>query len=116
MNGLLLLSYPCVKAFHMNCYLDDKVIENRSELKKYVKASKYGFLQVNNLLDGCKKFLDILKNTFNVELVQDDLDSFSEINKHIFNLENDHYNQSECYYILSLIFVALLDLGLIEFC
>ena len=115
MNGLLLLSYPCVEAFHMNCYLDDKVIKNRSELKKYVKASKYGFLQVNNLLDGCKKFLDILQNTFNVELVQDDLDSFSEINKHIFNLENDHYNHSKCYYILSLIFVALLDLGLIEF-
>lgn len=114
MNGLLLLSYPCIEAFYMNCNEDDKKHNNRKDLKKYIKSSKYNNLNQFKLINGCNEFLRLLKENYNINLTVSDLDDFKNINKTIFNYEEQHYKEFQYYHLLSLIFVSLFDLGLIE--
>ena len=42
------------------------------------------------------------------------LDDFKDINSSIFNYEENIYNKDKLYDTLSLLFLSLLDLGLIE--
>ncbi len=115
MNGLLLLSYPSIEAFYCNINNDNEKFSSGNEAKNYVEKYSDETLNDVRLIDGAEcvlnKVLSIVnEQEFNLEW----LDSFSSINEKIFNYEEMEYNKSKLYDTLSLLFISLLDLGIIE--
>ena len=112
MNGLLLLSYPCVEAFVISNF--DKNINNLqlANLKMYVKNKDYSISKINKhtLL---KATIMMNKLLLKLGIEQYDLDNFAPISLKIFSKEEVIYKQRKCYSLLSLISVMLLDLNII---
>ncbi len=116
MNGLLLLSYPCVESY---------------ELSNFVKQE---YKNVYNTSDGCKKTFH--ESIFSIKKIQDltlllavenmnrgirnfnileyNTDFFKETNLKIFNKQEELFKNEKVVQSLSLISILLLDLGIIE--
>ncbi len=114
MNGLLLLSYPCVEALYLNVNKDDKKFKNGKSIKTYSGIKKYRKeLTSPNIVSAANKTLNII-NQLNIDFSIDDLDDFSAKNQEILNEEEKIYNKENIYITLSLLCVALIDLGILE--
>lgn len=114
LHGLLLLSYPCIEAFYMNCYNDCIIINKSKELKTYVNKNRYKKIDEEKILCGVESMLRILNEDLMSGFTIDDLDNFENLNKTIFNKTEKFYEQNSYFKILSLLLVSLLDLGLVE--
>lgn len=57
--------------------------------------------------------LTSIKSIAGRDLEEKDLDNFAELNKLIFDKEEDYLTQKELYRILSLLSISFMDLGLI---
>lgn len=114
MNGLFLLSYPCIEAFYCNARSDETRLANGKEAKRYTKPFLLQDLNKDSLLKATKEFLNIYKRiddkNFDVAL----LDKFGNTNNKILNMEENYYFNHETYITLSLLILSLLDLGIIE--
>ena len=114
MNGLLLLSYPCVEALYLNVNNDDKKFGNGKSIKTYSGIKKYRKeLTMPNILSAANKMLNII-NQLNIDFSIDDLDEFSTKNQEILSQEEKIYNKEKVYTSLSLISIALIDLGILS--
>ncbi len=113
-NGLLLLSYPCVEAFYMNCNCDNYKPSNRKLLKRYVNVNRYKKIDERKIINGVSTLLDILLKELSINFKINDLDNFKETNTEIFERVEHYCLENNSYIIISLLFFALLDLGLIE--
>ncbi len=116
MNGILLLSYPCLECFYNSNF--DKQFYRKSfctsdEAKKSWKMSKYSISNINErtlLLAVCNMH-QIFKgyNIFNY-----DPSDFAYYNKRIYYKQEDEFEINHCYKALSLIAFMLIDLDLIQ--
>ena len=125
-QGMLLLSYPCIESFvGMNLlknsiqYCQGKGIQSGSELKRALHED--GLLANNiseqTILHCADELLCSLK-TIGIETqtntFMNSLDRFAETNSTIFDWQEAQRKAGYPYGLLSLLVIALLDLGLIK--
>lgn len=117
MNGLLLLSYPCIEVyelshFHKRYHLKEYALSNdvkvekgsdkRYSLNKITDTSM--LLAVENMHRGLLDF----------DIKQYDMDDFSRTSLNVYDKEEKMYDDVNKYKALSLVSIMLIDLGLIE--
>ena len=115
-QGLLLLSYPSIESFTLSCYHDNAInmeFDTGQKLKTFL-----GEHNINNqrLDEDALKHATVEMLTA-LGLINDctyDLDDFSECNLDVYHYEESHREKSGLYQCMSLLIVALMDLGLIE--
>lgn len=115
-KGLLLLSYPSIESFIASNFISNTVnlqFEIGKELKEYLDKDQYTIQKINEgtLKLAIKEMLNGL-NEFGIEQV--DLDSLYDTNKKVYDNQEHHYSINSKFRLISLLCVALLDLGLIE--
>lgn len=117
-KGLLLLSYPSSESFIVSNYKTNSYdVEYRlgKDVKRYLHSLGAGCTIQNITEDTLKVAIEEMLNTIEKMGLQEyDLDNFYEANKFIFEFENNHYKSTNKYKLISLICIALLDLGLIN--
>ena len=113
-NGMLLLSYPCVEAIYCNMNSDDKCFCSNKEIKKYVNENRYKNIESKCLIDYANQFIKILNDEFSMNMSDINLDNLYEFNNNIFLVEEDNFYKNKYFITLSLVIISLLDLGIIE--
>jgi len=114
-QGLLLLSYPCIESFIFSCYEKDSFnteIEIGKQLKQLLHEKSWSSQKLNSEA-VMNATIEMLK-AFEEMGVIFDVDAFGESNRAIFDYQENYYQSCKKFRILSLICIALLDLGLIE--
>ena len=118
-NGMLLLSYPCIEAYIKACIDDcsEDYVNSSKTLKSIVSTACYQYrcIDENAIVNSCNNMLLGIEKICDREMCFADLDNFVEINSKILEFENSLYLDKNCYYILSLLSVAFIDLGIITF-
>ena len=112
MNGLLLLSYPCIETFTISNFDKQTISLKEKDLKKYVKDNDYKINKINRytLLNAT---VMMNKGLLKCGITEYDLDDFSKTSLIVFN-EQELFLRSKKYYnLLSLISIMLLDLNII---
>lgn len=113
MNGILLLSYPCLESYEISNF--DKQLyriklKNSEEAKK--KSKKYSISKINEntLLQAVGNMHRSFKA---VNINQYDTSNFYDTNIKLFNYEENMYHTEKLMNALSLISIMLIDLGII---
>lgn len=115
LNGLLLLSYPCIQAFYCNCHNVSNEFSNGKEIKKYVNMNGIKYVNEREIECATKVFLSTLKTNFNIDFEVSMLDDFYDENKKILKEEDEKYFNEQKFITLSCFVLSLLDLGIVEF-
>lgn len=117
-QGLLLLSYPSIEAYTASNFMPDTYSQEAAtgkELKRTLNDKK--ILQQNISEDSIQmateELLKALKS-FEIEFKEEILDDMAEPNLTVFSKEEEIYEQTNTYRLLSMLSIALLNLGLIE--
>lgn len=114
-QGLLLLSYPSIESFTASNYIEDCFnieMETGNKLKQYLHNKNINYQKINEetfrlSVEEMNKALDMMGiNEYN-------LDDFRDTNLNIYNYQEDNYKINGKYKILSLVCLALIDLGLV---
>lgn len=115
MNGLFLLSYPSIESFYLNNNNDKFEFELGKEIKKYIEENSI-LCNINedNLCAGCNNFFNILSKFNITNFDYNCLDNFASINEKVFISEEKLFEKQKKYLTLSLLYVSLIDLGIIE--
>lgn len=111
MNGLFLMSYPCIESFYANCFIENHQAESSKSLKKFVNLNKYRIIDESALLNGVTNFYNIVTKDFKIQFDEFDFDNFGKVNNKIF--KEDYFLKYKMYKTLSLVFVCLFDLDLV---
>ena len=115
-QGLLLLSYPAIEAFTISNFLQnsfDIEFELGKQLKIYAHENNCNHQKINE--ETLKLAVDEMhKGLSRVNALDYDLDNFTDTNKTIIEAQEKNFEQKNTYNLLSLLCVALIDLGLIE--
>lgn len=114
-QGLLLLSYPSVESFTASNYIKDCFnveVETGNELKQYLHDENINYQKINK---ETFKFAveEMIEALSLIGINEYDLDSFKHANLNIFNYQEENYEKNKKYKLLSLICLALIDLGLV---
>lgn len=116
-QGMLLLSYPSVESFTVSNF-EKHCFENSFDtghsVKVYAHNKNFNHQKISEstLLDAVNELLSALKT---IEQKDFDIDAFGDTSRNVFEHEEKEYQETGMYRLLSLLAVALLDLGLIEF-
>lgn len=115
-NGLLLLSYPALEAYKMSCLKNSTKIVKAS-VKKMKKSALCKFQPSN--IEKISFAARVMHSTLcDMAIVKDEeeyiMSDFSGFNKEVFKKEEKIYEKQSGYRVLSLITIALLDLGILE--
>ena len=116
MNGILLLSYPCVESFEISNFdkqLYRKVFSSSEDAKKSLKANRF-FLTNIDELTLINAIGNMHRTMIKYGICQYDPSDFYKINKKMFDMEEEKFNNDKVYDALSLISIMLIDLGIIE--
>ena len=117
-NGLLLESYPSIESYTKSCIDDteDDWTISAKELKSEVSGAQYQQDKIHDaqVIKACINMLSSIGKISGRELAERDLDDFAEINRILFEREEDYFSHNELYRLLSLLSVSFIDLGLIE--
>ena len=114
-NGLLLLSYPCVQSFYCECFNDRIRLSSSSLMKMY--TSKYNINNIDGvkLLNGAESMIRTILSIANKpSFDMSNLDDMQLINVDILNYQDECFATKRVYNTLSLLFISLIDLGIIE--
>ena len=112
-NGLFLLSYPSAEAFYLNCFKDKEEFENGNDIKLYLENIKRT-LNIDDITFGVEEAIEKLKSIFKDDFNTEWLDDFKDKNIEIFNYQERYFNKNKVYVTLSLLFLSLIDLGLVS--
>ena len=125
-QGLLLLSYPCIESFVGMNLLDNSIQYCWSKQVEYGTALNR-IMHLDGLIpnkideNSLVHCVEELLHSFNVigidttlEAFMNSLDQFAENNDTVFQWQELQYSEKRQYGLLSLLIVALLDLGLIK--
>lgn len=115
-QGMLLLSYPSIEAFTLSNFVRESFEQKFSTGHKLkLHLHEYKFNQSNiteaTLLQATEAMFESI-NDIGIEDVN--VDAFGETNKDIFYYEENVYVKEKAYRALSLVTIALIDLGLLE--
>lgn len=114
-QGLLLLSYPSLESFIFSNFVNDSFdncIENGNKLKEYLNNLNINQSKINEktLMFSVN---ELIKSLRKMDIFSYDLDDFGNTNKEVFIKQEEFFKLNNEYRILSLLSIALLDLGLI---
>ena len=113
--GALLLSYPCVQAYYCQAHDDPEEFANSQEAKAYANANSYKRLTQENLCLAAGNMETTLSKIRGKDLVLYELEDYGQINQEVYRYEESYWQEHEHRYLtLSLLSLALLDLGVIE--
>ncbi len=120
MQGMLLLSYPAVESFTLS-HFESNILQLQfpttksqgEKIKNYLERKGINQDKINDdtLIHAMQELflsLDIINDC------QYNLDDFGQCNRDVFAFEEEQKQKTNLYNALSLIGIALLDLGLIE--
>lgn len=114
-QGLLLLSYPCIESFTASNFVPDCFdipIDTGDNLKRFLHEQK----AIQNKIDSDTLLTaagEMHKAFQKIGISDYDIDDFAQCNINIFKWEEDHCSKTSMYRLLSLLSIALVDLGLI---
>ena len=117
MNGLLLISYPCIESyeisnFNKQAYLMKFTSSEEIKHKKKTQSKRYSLVNISE--DSLLNAAGNMHRTFkSYDINNYDPSRFYEKNKLIFKKEESTYKSLGYYNALSLITVMLVDLGII---
>lgn len=116
-QGLLLLSYPSIESFTASNYIENTFgieMDTGDELKSFLhQFHQYTNQKINE--SSIKLAVnEMIRAMTNIGADDYNLDDFSDANLKIYDYEETHYSTNKKYKLLSLLCVALLDLGLIS--
>ena len=115
-QGLLLLSYPALESFVISNFIEDSFnigFKLGSELKVYAHENNCNQQKIS---EETLKFAvkEMYKGLSEINIQDYDLDDFSQTNEIIIDTQEENFKQNNTYKLLSLLCIALIDLGLIE--
>lgn len=116
LGGVLLLSYPAIEAYDVSNFVDDTYkleYQLGKELKRYINenANKISLNKINEKT-VIKASQEMMKY-YMAHCIDLDLDDMGESNIKIYDTQEDYYKNSKKYKVMSLISLALLDLGIL---
>ena len=112
--GALLLSYPCMQAYY--CQANNVLADfpNSRETKKYANVEGLKELSEEALIDAAANMLNVLHQIRGTNFEIEELMDYSHINHEVYEFEEVYWREHKHYYkTLSLLSLALLDLGII---
>ncbi len=115
-QGMLLLSYPSIESFTVSNFEKrsfNTQVETGNDLKQYIHELHYNHQRISE--DTLKFAVNEMLNA--LRLIEDkefDVDAFGNTSKRVFEFEEAVYQKTGLYRVLSLVIVALLDLGVLE--
>jgi len=116
-GGLLLLSYPSIESYVVSNFIDDAHLKQFAlgeEVKAFI-ATKNAQIQYNKITDKTiERAANEMMNYIKSEKLDFDIDDVSPINMAIFESQEKGYSHFKAYNLVSLLSVALIDLGIIE--
>ena len=117
-QGLLLLSYPSIEAYTASNFIPDAYNQEAATGKDLKRALNNKKLLQQNISEdsiqmATEELLKALK-FLDVEFKEEMLDDMAVPNLAVFNKEEVIYEQTNTYRLLSMLSIALLNLGLIE--
>ena len=113
MNGLLLLSYPCIESYALSNFdkqIYKKTIKCGKDAKKMLKRYSLKKITENNLLRAVG---NMHRSMLSFEINSYDPSDFYKQNKKIFDCEENYFKETRSYIALSLLSIMLIDLGII---
>lgn len=115
-QGMLLFSYPSIESFTVSNYIDNTLelkFDTGHSLKIYTSEQSINHQKIceNSLIHATEELLHSIEQ---IGVSEIDVDNFGLANKSIYFYEEEEYNKESLYRVLSLLSVALIDLGLIE--
>lgn len=114
-NGLLLVSYPCMQAILCECFDDETKISSSDQMKNYSKIYKISDIDEEKLLLATKHLITTVNNIMlTIQFDINNLDNMEHVNKEILLFEEDYFLKNHSYLTLSTILFSLIDLGIIE--
>lgn len=114
-NGLLLISYPCIQAFICECFGDETNVSSSNMMKDYSKIYDIKEITEQKLICSAKHLLKISNRVMNsVSFDINNLDNMQKLSSLIFEFEEDHFSNERCYLTLSTILFSFIDLGIID--
>lgn len=115
MNGLLLLSYPCVESYELSNFdkqLYKKYFINSQEAKNLFKRERYSLTSINEntILNAVG---NMHRSLSEIDIKEYDPSDFFKVNKKVFEYEKEYFETQNKIPAISLISVMLVDLGII---
>lgn len=111
------MSYPCIEAYVASGFEKimgnsfDVCVSKGSDLKSELNLK--GIIQNNISEESILCATEQMINAFNnIGITEPNLDDMSVDNKTVFDYQEKHYLQHSTYRLLSLLSIALMDLGL----
>lgn len=119
-NGLLLLSYPCVEALLLNGTQTDSHLLTSAlgkDLKKTVAEKKLKIEHIDEafLFRAANELEQFLKKVCHLDLQEIDFDNFGAQHQHIIHCQQEHYKKHNTFFVISEVLLALLDLGILSY-
>jgi hypothetical protein len=118
-NGLLLLSYPAIEAYILECFSNSTAeLKIATAQKAKTELGSLGYQQnkigEKELLNAAENMLTGIQRLSGKRLELNELDDFGSKNKELFTAEESLYSARGYYDILSMLSLSFLDLGLLE--
>ncbi len=111
-NGLLLLSYPCIQSYILENFKENTENLQIKDLKKYLSKNGYRISEINT--HTLLKSVNMLHNKLMKIGIKDyDPSNFSKTNMKIFEYEENFFSNHQYYKMLSLVSIILIDLNII---
>ena len=113
--GALLLSYPCLQAFYCLAHGEQEDFPDNKKIKSFVKVEGRMKVGEQELLRCSSEMLSIISDLTGMSFTSDMLEDYSMFNVPVFEAEEAYAARKgdHTYKTLSLLCLALLDLGLI---
>lgn len=115
-NGLLLLSYPAVEAYKMSC----RAKSYKKSVMASVKRMKHSLIcriqptDTNKIIYATEVMHQVLVDLGIMSDCHYNTENFGKTNQAIFRKQEEIYKKQHGYRVLSLLTIALIDLGIIE--
>ncbi|MGM9974257.1 MAG: hypothetical protein ACI33K_09490 [Clostridiaceae bacterium] len=115
-QGLLLLSYPALESFVISSFKDNSFLETMelgNKLKHFMAESKLyqDKIKTDNLIHAAEELDKYLKS---IDISSYSIDDFKETNLAVYDAEQSFYKSNKTFHLVSLLCIALIDLGIIE--
>ena len=115
-QGMLLMSYPSIESFTVSNFEENsfnKSFDTGHNVKIYAHSQNFNNqkLSEDTLLHATSELLNALKV---IEQKNFDIESFGDTSRKVFEYEERTYQKTSQYRLLSLVVIALIDLGLVE--
>ncbi len=116
MAGALLLSYPCLQAYYCQAHQDDARFQESDQAKKHVNRQGIKSVNEGQMLCAASDMLNKVERIRGKELNLRELNDYSQINRPVYEYEERcRMDGNHEFLTLSLLSMALIDLGILVF-